>query len=443
MATVNMDSPQTKQQKTGLLINRNYGFLFVGQFISLIGDEMFDLTLILWIVTILAKGQTWAPLAVSGLLVAASVPILLVGPLAGVFADRWNRRKTMLRMDILRALLIASLLLISGVVPLPDSIAGFSFRSISIGIVYLVVFLESVCAQFFQPSRFALIGELVTEPQRPQATGLGQLSQAFAVIAGPPLAAPLLFGLGVQWALIANSLSFVVSFLAISAVRYSPNSETRSQQSNTRREFIQGIQFTFSNTVLRTLAFSEFLMMLGIGSFIALIVFFISHNLHVSSSLLGILLAFFGGGAIVGAIVFSVFMKRLGIERVYALSILLSGIVFVVFSRLTDFSLALGVVFFLGILQSALNIAASPLVLQAAPNDMVGRVAAILTPLNTLGTMIATALAGYLASTVLVNFHKQVLGISFGPLDTIFAGAGIILFITGILVSLSLRVRKE
>jgi MFS family permease len=79
------------------LINRNYARLWSGQAVSTVGDYVFDTTLVLWVGTVLARGRTWAPIAVSGILLAVGLAILLVGPLAGVFVDRWNRKATMMR----------------------------------------------------------------------------------------------------------------------------------------------------------------------------------------------------------------------------------------------------------------------------------------------------------------------------------------------------------
>jgi MFS family permease len=56
----------------------------------------------LWIGTIIARGRPWAPAAVSGTLIAAAIPALVVGPFAGVFVDRWDRRRTMMTADAAR-----------------------------------------------------------------------------------------------------------------------------------------------------------------------------------------------------------------------------------------------------------------------------------------------------------------------------------------------------
>src|SRR5215469_13340182 len=88
------------RRSPGLLINRNFGLLWCGQVISITGDFVFDTTLVLWITTFIARNQSWGPLAVSRLLMMTSIPTFVVGPLAGVFVDRWDKRQTMMRMDV-------------------------------------------------------------------------------------------------------------------------------------------------------------------------------------------------------------------------------------------------------------------------------------------------------------------------------------------------------
>jgi hypothetical protein len=79
-----------------VFINRNFALLWWGQAISSIGDYAWDTALVLWIATFLAKGRSWAPLAVSGVLLAAALPQIVVGPIAGVFVDRLDKRRTMI-----------------------------------------------------------------------------------------------------------------------------------------------------------------------------------------------------------------------------------------------------------------------------------------------------------------------------------------------------------
>src|SRR3981189_53003 len=91
------------------VINANYTKLFYGQAISSIGDYVFDTTLILWIGTRLLAGKDYAPAAVSGVLVALAAGVIIVGPVACVFVDRWDKRRTMMVSDLVRAALVAAL----------------------------------------------------------------------------------------------------------------------------------------------------------------------------------------------------------------------------------------------------------------------------------------------------------------------------------------------
>ncbi len=192
-----------------LLISRDFALLWGGQAISDIGDFVYDTTLVLWIATRLAHGQSWAPLAVSGLFLARALPTVLVGPLAGVFVDRWDKRRTLLRMDLLRAALILLL------VPLPLMSGHGLAPARQAAIIYGVVILATICGQFFTPARRALLGDIVAEPERARASSLQQVTMNTAVIIGPPLATPLFFGLGVEWALTVNAASFVLCAIGV------------------------------------------------------------------------------------------------------------------------------------------------------------------------------------------------------------------------------------
>src|SRR5579871_3874226 len=425
-------SPTSANKKPGFLINRNFALLWSGQSISNVGDFVFSTTLVLWIAAVIARGQTWAPVAVSGVLLATSVPTLLIGPLAGVFVDRWNKRRTMLAMDASRAILIALLL--------PVAIGKFPIVE-QLGAIYTIVFLASACAQFFNPSRFALIGDVVDEPERAHASGLSQTTYSLAVIIGPPLAAPLLFTVGVEWALLLNALSFVASFLAILAVRIpsSANGAAAAPHGNYFQDFSAGLRFFFHNRILFTLFITIMIVMLGAGAINALSIFFTTQNLHTSPNFYGFLDTAQGAGMVLGAILASIFAQRMGVARLFWLSIVALGVGLLAFARLTSFAPALVVLFLLGIALAPVDIAAGPLILHATPKEFVGRVIAVITPTNALASMASTAIAGTLASTVLQGFHATLLGVSLGPIDTIFTGTGILVVLGGLYAMVGLR----
>lgn len=422
-------------KSTGLLINRNFRLLWLGQSISVLGDFVFDTTLTIWIAVIIARGQPWAPLAVSGVLIAAAFPTFVIGPLAGVFADRWNKRLTMLCMDGLRTLLIASLLglpLFGGQLP----------AQVQIALIYLVVFVATTCAQFFNPSRFTLISQLVAEPERTRASSLTQMSTNLAMIIGPVLAAPLLITLGVYWALLLNALSFAVSFLCIWAIRI-PEASHESQEgkatSTVWQEFGEGLQFYRKSRMMQVILLSVLITVLGTGPINTIFVFFVTQNLHVPASLYGTLDTAIGLGAVLGALLTAFVASRLGSARIFWLGLLLVGTLLLVLSRLTSFPLALIVTFLIGIPLASLNTVTGPLIMHITPQHLLGRVIAVLTPAQSLFNMFSVLVAGVLASTLLSHFHMTLLSVTFSTYDTIFAGGGVLIMLGGVYAMINLR----
>jgi len=219
--------------------------------------------------------------------VAAGAAVALVGPVAGVFVDRWNRKSTMLRTEAIRAAMVAGLTGLS-FVPVRDLPAGLWLAA-----VYLVVFVLTAAGQFFNPARFATTGDVVPgEDDRIRATGLAEATTSAAGIIGPPIAALLLFSVGFQWALAANAASYAVSYLAIRLLRLAPGPRPRAcggaERSSLYAEFSAGLRLFARNRFLVTLLTVTVICQCGTGAISALNVFFVTRDLHASSGLFGI-----------------------------------------------------------------------------------------------------------------------------------------------------------
>lgn len=415
------------------LINRQYARLWFGQAVSTIGDTVFDTTLVLWVATVLGKGKTWAPAAVSGILLAVGIAIMVVGPLAGVFVDRWNRGRTMLRTEVMRAILVGALVVLAFV---PTSAlpiwAWLTF-------IYLVVFVVNVAEQFFNPSRFATIGEVVTgEVDRARAAGIGQATQAVAAIIGPPLAAPLLFTVGLQWALVVNALSYVVSYFAIRSLHLDPAVPERAADSNFRREFVAGLRMFAGSRFLVALLAVAVIAQLGTGAMNTLDVFFLTDNLHTNARLLGFIATSFGIGSVIGALMAGRVVKWIGARRTTWLMLILTGVVVLVYARQTAFVPALVAFFFIAVPVTMLNTSLTPLMLAATPREYLGRMLAVFNPINTAASMLSVVISGWLASTALQHFHANVGGLHVGRVDTIFTISGLLIVAGGVYALIAL-----
>src|SRR5205814_5781332 len=115
-------------------------------------------------------------------------------------------------------------------------------------VVYTDVVLLASFAQFFIPAQFSLIKDIVPQTRQDQALETFQAIQGLAVIIGPPVAAALVFGLGVGWALVLNALSFVVVLLTILAIKSPPSAHSLApgEVGHFSREFLDGLGYVIN-----------------------------------------------------------------------------------------------------------------------------------------------------------------------------------------------------
>jgi MFS family permease len=415
------------------LINRDYARLWTGHAISTVGDYVFDTTVVLWVATEVAKGRPWAPAAVSGVLLSIGAAVLLVGPVAGVFVDRWSRRQIMLRSELVRAALVVALMLLS-LVPTHDLPAGLWLVCI-----YLTVFTLNAAGQFFSPARFATVGAVVPgEADRARAAGLGQATTGAAAILGPPLAAPLLFTLGLQWAMLINALSYLCSYVAIRSVRFptieKATAEVPDAVSTTRQlhaEFVSGLRFFAGNRLLVVLLVSAVITQMGTGALNTLNVFFTTRNLHAAANQYGFVSMAFGVGAIVGSLLAGRLVGLIGARLATWLGLVMTGVFVCAYSRQSMLAVGIGVLVLVAVPVAILNTAMTPLLLESTPQEYLGRVVAVFNPINELAFMLSAVVAGWLASTGLAGFHASIGAVRFGPIDTIFAASGLLIILAG------------
>lgn len=434
-------SRRLKHLAQAVFINRDFALLWWGQAISSVGDYAWDTALVLWVASFVAAGQSWAPLAVSGVVLAAALPQIVVGPLAGVFVDRWDKRQTMVTMAALQAIVAALLVLPALTISLP-LIGRLQLPPFwQLGVIYADVALLAIFAQFFIPAQFALIKDIVPQAQQDQALETSQAIQGVAIIIGPPVAAALVFGLGTEWALVLNALSFVVVLLAVLAIHAPPSAHSVApgETSHFSREFLDGLGYVTSHVVLRTILIAEILTWLAFGALQSLGFFFITGNLHAPARAYGLLGATFGVGALVGAVLVTIFGQRIGLARLLWIALVTSGLFVIIMSHLTSLYPALGAAFLFGVSATAIIVTAGPLSLHGTSREYVGRVTAVINPLGRLAALVSVVLAGSLVSTVLHGFHATVLGVSFGPVNTVFTVLGLLAVAGGIYTRVTLR----
>ncbi len=182
-----------------LLRRRNFALLWSGGLISLAGDWLLYVGFPLFVYQ-----QTGSTLATGTMLMAGTLPRILLGSVAGVFVDRWDRKRTMIGANLLLALGLLPLLLVHSRGGLP--------------IVYVVAFVESALGQFVGPAAGALLPRVVGEDQLAPANALGTLSNNLARLGGPALGGVVFTLLGLAGAALLDAASFLIAGALVALV---------------------------------------------------------------------------------------------------------------------------------------------------------------------------------------------------------------------------------
>ncbi|MEY9926331.1 MFS family permease [Catenulispora sp. GP43] len=427
--------------RSAVVVNPAFTRLWVGQVVSGVGDQLALTTMVLWMGATLLRGESVAPAAVAGLIVAEAITVLIVAPIAGVFVDRWDRRRIMLATDLVRAGLFAGLAFVVSM--------GASTR-VSIVLLYAVTVASSAAARFFLPARAAYVADIVPKTNaRVRASGIGQATDAAAIITGPPLAAPLLFFAGPQWALGLNAASFLLSFTAVRGIHVPAAARPTADESCTRassfrEEVSAGLRFILRNRELAVLTVSIVVSTLGSGALSALGVFFTTRNLHAAASFYGLLGLSLGTGVVAGALASGALAARYGPARVISGGLLSAGLLVAVYAKQGSSWPALAVLGMLGVPVGVLNSLIGSMLLAVTPRELLGRVNATISPVQQVASLVSALAAGWLASSVLVGMDEDIGGLHFGPIDTIYFISALPILAGGVYAMIALpRARPE
>ena len=180
-----------------VLRRRNFAMLWLGQLVSQIGDMVLIIALPFYVY------QLTGSLLQTGLMyIVETLPRILLGSLAGVFVDRWDRRWTMIVADLGRAAVL--LLLVHAPADL--------------WLIYVVAGIQSVISLFFAPALSAITPTLVDEHQLVAANSLQSVSESLMRFVGPPLGGGLLALVGLAGVVLVDSASFLISALMLVSI---------------------------------------------------------------------------------------------------------------------------------------------------------------------------------------------------------------------------------
>ncbi len=402
-------------------------YAFPAALVSRLGDIVFDITVVLWISTDIARGQSWAPAAVSGVLIAAAVPVLLVGPLAGVYVDRHDRHRILVVSNAVQAAAIGTLLL------LPALGEGLP-PGVQLAWIYAAIAVANSAGQFFNQARMVMIARTVPDPLRTTAFAQQGSANNVLLLVAPPLAAPLLFTSGIAWALAVNAASFVVSSVLLQIVRWDSAPADSTEGQTFWASLTEGARALLGNRVLCAMTIAISVATLGTGAINVLEVFFVTDVLDRPATLLGVINMLFAAGTITGMLTAPWLERRVGDYRIFVWGLAITGIGIAVYSRTTSLAAAMVLYFLMALPLGAMNTTFTPMFMRSVPDALLGRATVALQVFPTVANLVAMAATGWLVSTVLQGLDVHALGTTFGPIDTVFTVSGLLLLVTALAV---------
>ncbi len=271
-----------------LFLNRNFVALWLGQTISFIGDYFYFLA-----IPIMVEQLTGSALQVGLSVIASALPMLLLGPVAGVFVDRWDRKRTMVISDLLRGVLVLACM----AVQTPDQV----------WIYYVIGFLMSCVSRFFFPSQNAVLPLIVTDRNDLlAANSLMQIVQTAGFLIGPALAGFSIGLWGAQVAFLVDSATYFVSAAAILTMkvpRTTAGRQAASGQITTLwAEMREGVAYLFGNRTMVGVLLCLGVVQLGIGAIHVIWVPFMRRTFGLGAEGLGAVDAAQGLGMALGGI---------------------------------------------------------------------------------------------------------------------------------------------
>ena len=395
------------------LHNRDFGLLTAGSLVSLLGDGFFFVALA-WQVYQISN----VPTALSLVWVAWTLPSVAFLLLGGAFSDRYDRRRLMIGADVVRALAIGAMGLLS--------VAGI----LELWHVALLIAFVGLGDAFFNPASTAIIPDLVPEADLPQANSLlATVRPLMTRLLGPAIAGLVVAAVGPGSAFLVDAASFLVSAAAVWAIHPHPMHLDGAAHGvrQTLRQIREGLRFVRAKPwIWATLLSAMLSLLVFFGPVQVLVPFLVKNRLGLGPESLGLLFAVGGVGAIVTGLAIGQFgLPRKRVTVMYA-SWSLGVLLMAVFGLMTELWQGLIVEFFMAGLFQIGQVIWTTMLQQMVPRSLLGRVASLDWLVSTGLVPVSFALTGPAAAT-------------FGAANTMVGAAllgsvlmGMLLFVPGV-----------
>ena len=360
--------------------------VFYAQVVSLLGDFL----AIFAVISIVTYRMQGTPAQVTGVQIAYMLPLAVLGPLSGVFVDRWKLKPTLIASDLIRAALVLLLMV-----------------STTIGQIYVILAALSCVSSFFAPAQSVTIRSHVPPHGLMSANALMQMAMLGARIVGPAAAGGLVSAFGPTVCYAVDFVSFILSAALIGSVTIARPADVPAQSPEVSRgrvaailhEMGEGMRFIVHHAAISFVVMAMAAGMFVMGCFGPLIAIYVREWLHAASGVFGLVSAMVGTGMLFGIPV----VRRVS-GRVSSATLVLSGLAGIgvgalLLGAVPLVAMSMLACFTLGFAFAAVIVPAQTLLQQETPAALMGRISSTTMSVVFFAQLVGLVLSGVLAQT--------------------------------------------
>jgi MFS family permease len=368
--------------------------LWLGQLVEQFGDSLTLMSLIAWSMSMRENGSAAGNMSL--LMLWIGLPIILLGPFAGVVVDRFKRKPTLLVAAAVRGALIYIIYLLVG-----DNARG--------AYIYMVVFFLSVVSQFFIPAKSSIIPDIVHNDDLLHANSLSATTTVIVQILTYAAGGILIAEIGHKQALLINVFVYAVVVIVLSFLKVNERTKQASRTSVRAvfEEFRDGIKFLLGNSHVMFVVRRVFILMITVGFvYVALTGNFLDEILITSKTqmkdikALGFIQGFLGIGLVLGMFIVNQVLKRINEKTLIRFLFPLLGLMITALYFVRDFYFMLGIAVVAGMAAVMILGIAETSIQRNTPEDLRGRIFSAYYILRGAGLAAATSLTGVMAKFI-------------------------------------------
>jgi MFS transporter, DHA3 family, macrolide efflux protein len=358
--------------------------VWYAQVVSLLGDFL----AIFAVISVVSFQLHGTPAQVTGVQIAYMLPLALLGPLSGVFVDRWQLKPTLVASDLIRAGLVMLL-----------------FVTTSIWQIYGILAALSIVSSFFAPAQSVTIRTHVPAHGLLSANSLMQIAMMGVRIIGPAAAGALVAAFGARLCYGLDTVSFLASAALIGTVGIAPRdlpAQTSAASTNSRihavlHDMSEGIRFIVHHAAILFVVLAMAAGLFVLGCFGPLIAIYVREWLHASAGVFGAVSAMVGVGLLAGTQGLRPLARRVSSELMVLSGLAGIGVGALLLGALPYSAAALFAMFTMGFAFAGIIVPAQTLMQQETPAPLMGRVSSTFMSVVFFAQLLGLILSGMLA----------------------------------------------